>query len=331
MIIDFHTHYMAQEHLNMHARTPEGRIVGASIRGQGKDAIVEANGNPLGSSCDPEEFHNLTSRLELMERCGVDMQVLSPPPFMCFTEIAGTEAARLTREQNEAIAAIVRQYPSSFRGFGVAPLQDADIAAKEIAYLMDTLGLIGVEILTQIAGKNLDHPDLDPVWQVLDARSAVVFIHPLQVLGAERLTRYYLTNLLGNPVETALALASLAFGGVFDRFPHIRFIAAHGGGVAPYVVGRWERGAAVRPELAHLSSSPLDLLRHVYVDSIVHGPQQLLYLIEMLGVERIVLGSDLPFDMGTREPASLFGAPLADDVRQRILSGHQDLLESEKA
>jgi aminocarboxymuconate-semialdehyde decarboxylase len=326
MITDFHAHYLAREHLQMHTKTPEGRVVGASIRGQGRDAVMEANGAPMGSSCNPDEFHNLAARLELMDQSGVDMEVLSPPPFMFFTEIAAIEAARLMREQNEAIAAIVRQYPASFRGLGIVPLQDTEIAAREVVYLMDTLGLIGIEILTHISGKNLDHPDLDQVWQALDERHAIVLIHPHDVLGADRLRQYYLWNLLGNPVETAQALASLAFGGVFDRFPHIRFIAAHGGGVAPFVVGRWQHGATVRPELAHLHVSPLDLLHHVYVDSIVHGPQELLYLIEVLGADHIVLGSDLPFDMGVRNPVSLFGAPLTDDVRQRILVSHQDLL-----
>lgn len=327
MIIDFHTHYLAQEHLQMHATTQDGRIVGSRVRGEGKDAVVEANGNPLGSSCNPEDFYNLTARLACMEQSGVNMQVLSPPPFMCFTELPGTEAAPLLREQNEAIAAVVQHYPNSFRGLGVAPLQDAKRAVTEIVYLMDTLKLAGVEILTQVAGKNLDSPDLDPVWQALDARSALVFIHPLHVLGAERLTRYYLTNLLGNPVETAVALASLIFGGVLERFPRIRFLAAHGGGVAPFVIGRWEHAARVRPELAHLSASPLELLRRIYADSIVHGAPELLYLIEMLGAERIVLGSDFPFDMGTKEPASLFGVHLPENVRQQILAGHQALLQ----
>jgi aminocarboxymuconate-semialdehyde decarboxylase len=326
MIIDFHAHYLAREHLQMHAKTPDGRIVGSSMRGQGKDAVMETNGIPLGSSCKPEDFYDLAGRLEFMSATGVDIEVLSPPPFMSFTEIAGPEAAQLVREQNEAIAEVVRLYPASFRGLGVAPLQDADSAVPEIAYLMDTLGLAGVEILTQIGGQNLDQPGLEPVWLALDARHAVVLIHPLDVLGAERLTRYYLRNLLGNPVETAVALASLAFSGVLERFPHIRFIAAHGGGVAPFVIGRWEHGAQVRPELAHLRASPLSLLRHTYVDSLVHGAPELRYLIEILGADRIVLGSDTPFDMGTREPADLFGAMLPDELRQRILAGHQDLL-----
>jgi aminocarboxymuconate-semialdehyde decarboxylase len=326
MIIDFHAHYLAREHLDMHTRTPEGRIVGATMRGQGKDAIIETNGIPLGSSCTPEEFYNLDARLELMEHSGVDMEVLSPPPFMFFTQIAGTEVTRLTREQNEAIAAVVQHYPNSFRGLGIAPLQDANIAVQEVAYLMDTLGLIGIEILTHIAGMNLDHPALDPLWQALDEREAVVLIHPDNGLAAERLKRYHLWNLLGNPVETALAVASLAFSGIFDRFPRIRFIAAHGGGVAPFLIGRWERGAAVRPELVHLRASPRDLLRHIYVDSIVHGPQELHYLVEILGADRIVLGSDTPFDMGTREPVSLFGASLTEDVRQHIFAHHQDLV-----
>jgi aminocarboxymuconate-semialdehyde decarboxylase len=330
MIIDFHSHYLAHEHMQMHVRAPDGRIVGASMRKQGKEIVLEANGNPLGSSCKPEEFCDLAIRLELMERSGVDMHVLSPPPFMFFTEIDGAEAAGLTREQNEAIAGVVRQYPGRFRGLGIVPLQDAGIAAREVAYAMDKLGLIGIEILTHVMGKNLDDPDFEPIWQMLDERSAVVLIHPDRVLGAERLTRYYLWNLLGNPVETALALASLAFGGIFERFPRIRFIAAHGGGAAPFLVGRWERGAAVRPELAHLHTSPLELLRRIYVDSIVHGTQELQYLVEMLGADHIVLGSDFPFDMGVREPVALFGAKLDESVRQSILASHQDLLVANK-
>jgi aminocarboxymuconate-semialdehyde decarboxylase len=312
----------------MNARTQDGRIVGSTVRGRGKDAVVEANGMPLGSSCNPEDFYNLTTRLERMSASGVDMQVLSAPPFMCFTELSGAEAAPLLREQNEAIAAVVEHYPNSFRGLGLAPLQDAERAVTEIVYLMDTLKLAGVEILTQVAGKNLDSPDLNPVWQALDERNAVVFIHPLHVLGAERLTRYYLTNLLGNPVETAVALASLIFGGVLERFPRIRFLAAHGGGVVPFVIGRWQHGAQVRPELKHLSASPLESLRHIYVDTIVHGASELDYLIKMLGAERIVLGSDIPFDMGVEDPVALFGASLAEDVRRQILTGHQDLLQA---
>jgi len=121
-----------------------------------------------------------------------------------------------------------------------------------------------------------------------------------------------------------------AFGGVFDRFPHIRFIASHDGGIAPFIVGRWQRGASVRPELAHLSASPLDLLRHTYVDSIVHEPEELLYLIEMLGAEHIVLGSDFSFDMGVRDPIALFGASLSENVRQQILAGPPDLFRRDK-
>jgi aminocarboxymuconate-semialdehyde decarboxylase len=328
MIIDFHAHYLAREHLQMHAKTPDGRMVGSCLREAGKDVVMETNGIPLGSSCKPEDFYDLAARLEFMSATGVDIEVLSPPPFMSFTDIAGPEAATLVREQNEAIAEVVRQYPASFRGLGMAPVQDAESAVREIAHLMDSLKLAGVEILTHFAGKNLDSPDLDPVWQALDARHAVVFIHPLDVLGAERLTQYYLRNLLGNPAETAVALASLMFGGVFERFPHIRFIAAHGGGVAPYVIGRWQHAAQVRPELAHLPDSPLTLLRHTYVDSLVHGAPELRYLIEILGKDRIVLGSDTPFDMGTREPADLFGATLPDELRKNILAGHQDLLTS---
>jgi aminocarboxymuconate-semialdehyde decarboxylase len=326
MIVDFHAHYLAREHLQMHARAPDGRILGARWRGEGPEAILETGGIPLGSACRPEEFYDLDARLELLATAGVDLQVLSPPPFMAFYELPGTEAAPLLREQNEAIAAVVRRYPHSFHGLGLAPLQDPARAVEEIAYLMDRLHLAGIEILTRVNAWNLDAPELEPVWQALDARQALVLIHPLEVLGAERLTRYYLRNLLGNPAETAFALASLLFSGVVERYPQIRFVAAHGGGVAPFVVGRWQHGAQVRPELSHLRQTPLDLLRRLYVDSLVHGAEPLRYLVTLLGAERVVLGTDLPFDMGTRVPTALFEAELEPQVRQQILSGHVDLL-----
>nr|BBH93226.1 amidohydrolase [Thermogemmatispora argillosa] len=326
MIIDFHAHYLAREHLQMHARAPDGRMLGCRWRGQGTDAVLETGGVPLGSACRPEDFYDLDARLELLATAGVDLQVLSPPPFMAFYELPGAEAAPLLREQNEAIATVVRRYPDSFHGLGLAPLQDPARAVEEIAYLMDQLQLAGIEMLTRVNDWNLDAPELEPVWQALDARRALVFIHPLEVLGAERLTRYYLRNLLGNPAETAFALASLLFGGVVERYPQIRFLAAHGGGVAPFVIGRWQHGARVRPELAHLRASPLTLLRRIYVDSLVHDGEALRYLVSVLGAERVVLGSDLPFDMGTRTPVALFGAELAPPERLQILSGHADLL-----
>ncbi|WP_376794909.1 amidohydrolase family protein [Thermogemmatispora sp.] len=326
MIIDFHAHYLAREHLEMHAQAPDGRILGARWRREGRETVLETGGQPLGSACQPEEFYDLDRRLELLARAGVDLQVLSPPPFMAFYELPGAEAAPLLREQNEAIAAVVHRYPRTFHGLGLAPLQDPERAVEEIAYLMDRLQLAGVEILTRVNAWNLDAPELEPVWQALAARQALVFIHPLEVLGAERLTRYYLRNLLGNPAETAFALASLLFGGVVERYPQIRFVAAHGGGVAPFVIGRWQHGARVRPELAHLGETPLALLRRIYVDSLVHGAQPLRYLVALLGAERVVLGSDWPFDMGTREPVALFGAGLAPQEQQCILQGHTDLL-----
>ena len=325
MVIDFHAHYLAYEHMHMHSRTPEGQIVGANRHGEGKELVLESNGAPLGSSCQPEAFYNLPLRLDVMEQNGVDMQVLSPPPFMTFTEIAAPVAAHFAREQNEAVAAAIRQYPDALRGLGIAPWQDPALAIQELTYVLDTLELSGVEMVTQIAGKTLDDPALDAIWRELDTRHALILLHPYRALGTERQARSINRNVPGNTVEMALALVCLAFGGVFKRFPHIRFLAAHGGGMTPFAVGCWEH-AAEHTELAHLRSSPLALLRHCYADSIVHGTHELRYLIEILGAERVVLGSDFPFNMGTSQLAALFDASLDATTRRQILSGHTGLL-----
>jgi aminocarboxymuconate-semialdehyde decarboxylase len=326
MVIDFHAHYLASEHLTMQATTPEGRVVGSGVRGSGNTATLEANGFPMGTAATPGGYSDIELRLERMAAAGIDMQVLSPPTYMMFLELAARDAARLDREQNEAIAAVVRRHPTAFAGLGGVPYQDSVVAVQEIAHLMDELGLLGVQVPTQVNGWNLDDPELEPVWAALNARDALVFIHPNEVLGRERLDRYYLWNLIGNPTETAIALASLMFGGVIERYPRIRFVAAHGGGSASYLLGRWEHAARVRPDLAHLSATPRELFNRVYVDSIVHGPGELSYLIDVIGVERILLGTDAPFDMGVSDPVALYGANLPGDAVEQILRGHQELV-----
>jgi aminocarboxymuconate-semialdehyde decarboxylase len=326
VVIDFHAHYLAPEHLTMRAITPDGRVVGSGLRGSGSAAMLEANGFPMGTATTPEGYSDVDLRLERMAAAGIDVQVLSSPTYMMFLDIVARDAARLDREQNEAIAAVVRRHPCAFVGLGSLPYQDPEIAVQEIAHLMDELGLLGVQIPTHVNGRNLDDPHFEPVWAALNARDALVFIHPNEVLGRERLDRYYLWNLIGNPTETAVALASLMFGGVIERYPRIRFIAAHGGGATPYLLGRWEHAARVRPDLAHLSATPRELFRSVYVDTIVHGPGELRYLVEAIGADRILLGTDTPFDMGVTDPVALFDADLPKETVDRILGGHQELL-----
>lgn len=319
IVVDFHTHYLAREHFRMSERTPGGHPVGSSLVHTDNEASLQANGVLIGSTLNPELYYNLDLRMSTMAAMSVAMQLLSPPAYMLFDELPVEVAAKLLREQNEAIAAVVRSHPQSFRGLGAIPFQDKGMALAEINYLMDVLGLEGIIINTQVGPKHLDHPDFEPIWQALDQRQAVIFIHPNMIPRRDLLKRYYLDSLVEEPVAIAIALAHLMFGGVLERYAAIRFVAAYGGGVVPMLLGRWSLGALVRPELAHLTHSPRDLFRRVYVDSLVHGSAELRYLIDMIGANRIVLGTDFPFDMGVQKPNELFGADITNTMRRQIL------------
>jgi aminocarboxymuconate-semialdehyde decarboxylase len=207
------------------------------------------------------------------------------------------QVAPLHRRINEALAELARAHPTRFAPLGAVPLQDVAAALAELEHCM-ALGLAGVEIETQVNGRNLDDAELRPFFARAAELGAVVFLHPFAVLGGERMRSFYLSNLIGNPTETAVAVASLIFGGVLDSCPDLRIVCAHGGGSTPALCGRWDHGARVRPELAHLKLLPSEALRRLYFDSLTHSPGGLELLVRSVGADRVVLGSDYPWDMG---------------------------------
>ena len=168
---------------------------------------------------------------------------------------------------------------------------------------MRKLALKGAQIGSNVNGRNLDDPALEPVWAQAAALGAFILIHPVGVAGAERLKSYYLANLIGNPVDTTIAAASLVFGGVMERFPSLKICLSHGGGFVPYQADRWVHGWQVRGEpKVNLKISPQASLRRFYYDTIIHAPEPLAFLVETVGADRVMLGSDFPFDMGSSDP-----------------------------
>ena len=180
-------------------------------------------------------------------------------------------------------------------------MQAPELAADELARAIGA-GLVGAHIGSNINGRNLDDPALEPVWAQAAALGAFILIHPVGVAGAERLKSYYLANLIGNPVDTTIAAASLVFGGVMERFPSLKICLAHGGGFVPYQADRWVHGWQVRGEpKVNLAISPQASLRRFYYDTILHGAPALEFLVRTAGAGHVLLGSDYPFDMGTPE------------------------------
>ncbi len=214
--------------------------------------------------------------------------------------------------------------PDRLAGLATVPLQDIPAAVAELERAVTRLGLRGVYIGSNIGGKDLDHPDLFPFFAKAEALRAPVFLHPIDVLGVERLRAYYLHNGLGNPFETALAAARLIFGGVLDRLPRLQVCLAHAGGALPYLFGRLDRVYRVRKEArGALRRTPSAYLRRFTYDTIAHAEPALRYLISVVGADRVALGSDYRFDMGLLDPAAPVRAlrPLARKDRDAILGG----------
>lgn len=269
-----------------------------------------------------EQMYSVPRRLQDMDTQGIDVAAISVPPFGVVYDLDPPRAAEVCRIMNDHFAQTVASNPRRFVGLANLPMQDPLAAARELERAVKDLGMRGAEITTNIEGANLDAKDLAPFYAKMQELDVPVFLHPSNVLGQERLARYHLANLIGNPTDTAVAAASLIFGGVLKEFPRLKFYLAHGGGTCPFIRGRWEHGWHVRPEARiHIERPPSEYFRQLYFDSLAHSVPALTYLVETVGPERIVLGTDYPFDMGDYHAVQTVASVprLTDAQRHRIL------------
>lgn len=318
MLIDLHAHYVPRVFLE--AIEKEGAPYGASVRRNGGDPTMVVGGRPYGPIT--RHYFETRPRIAEMDKLRVDLQVLSLcPPMVYWADPA--LGARLARAFNDSLAASVAERPDRLAGLATVPLQDVPESVAELERAM-ALGLRGVSIGSNVNGKDLDHPDLLPFFAKAEASRAVVFIHPLDVLGDERIRSYYLHNGLGNPFDTAVAAARLMMGGVLDRFPRLRVCLAHAGGALPWLVGRLDRVFRVREEArGRARRRPSGYLRRFHYDTVVHHELALRYLVELVGGDRVVVGSDYRFDMGCLDPRRAVAAvrQLSRADRTAILGG----------
>jgi aminocarboxymuconate-semialdehyde decarboxylase len=324
MIIDFHCHVLTLAAEPLVADCPQKKKEPAlMLQAMGEASVAHNNSVML-----PQAFPKLTrieARLADMDAQGVDVQVLSPSPTQYYYWADPDRARELVRVQNEHIAELCGQHPRRFVGLGTVALQQPELAAEQLEHAMRQLGLKGVEISSSVNGAELDAAGLLPFWKKAEALGAIVFIHPFGTTLGERVTTHYLSNIIGQPLETTIALSHLIFGGVLDRHPALKIVAAHGGGYLPSYCGRSNHGHTVRPEAqAGARRPPIEYLRKMWFDTLVYEPQALAHLVNVVGASQLVVGSDYPFDMGQYDPHGLLAATpgLTETQIAAILGGN---------
>ncbi|MFI0374135.1 amidohydrolase family protein [Actinomadura sp. 1N219] len=318
--------------IDVHAHcVPDGLIPALKAQGAAHDIeVIESGGETrirLGSSTtgplDPR-LSDLPARIATMNETGVERQLVSP--FIGLTAYHLPEAAGrwYSRLHNETMAQTARTAPHRFSPMATVPLQSPG-AAAELAYAVEQLGMAGVQIGTDSGAGNLDDDSLEPFWEAAENLRALVLIHPSA--SARVQLPYRLGNFVGNPSDTTVAIARLMFGGVMDRHPDLRICLVHGGGFLPYQAGRLERGFRVYGGDG-IKTSPLELLRRLYYDTVLHSPTRVRTLVDLVGIDRVMLGTDYPFDMGDPDPqGTLAKIPgLRDRDRLQIARTNADRL-----
>ncbi len=263
-------------------------------------------------------FFSLDSRIEELKANRIDLQVLSVSHHLFMYNAPEDVASKLSRKQNEAIAAVCRSHPDRFVGNATLPMQNSKLAVEELEHAYHQLGLHGVEIGTNVCGKNLDSEEFFPVYEKLESLKVPVLVHPNDIYGGDRLSRYYLHMTIGTLAETTLAISSVVFGRVLEKFPNLKLVFCHGGGAVPFQMGRLQWNADKRPETRGTVGSVEEVVRKLFYDTIVCDEDALRFLVERVGSQRTVFGTDYPFLRSGWEYA--YDLRLDEDEKVAILS-----------
>lgn len=321
LVVDIHTHILPAEIPDWREEFGYGDFV--TMRHEPHTSVMYQGGE-FFRRVDRRLF-DLETRLADCDAAGVDVQVLSTVPVMFSYWAKPEHGLAVARFLNDHLAATVAAHPTRFVGLGTIPLQDPEAGAAELARCVNELGLAGVEIGTHCGPTNLNAPELYGIFEAAADLGAAVFVHPWDMMAMDEMPEFWLPWLVGMPAESARAICSMMLGGVFERLPALRVAFAHGGGSFPGTFGRIQHGFDVRPDLVATSTAltPRQQLGRFWVDSIVHDRRALEFLIDLIGAERVCLGTDFPFPLGELEPGALVRSIEADpNTTRRLLSGN---------
>ncbi|WP_395373583.1 amidohydrolase family protein [Marinicella sp. W31] len=321
LTIDIHTHILPKDWPNLKQRYGYGGFV----------QLEHTGCNCANMLIDGKSFRQIEAnswcpetRIQECDEQHVQVQVLSTVPVMFCYWAKAEDTWDLSRLLNDHIAEVVAENPHRFVGLGTLPMQSPDLAIKELTRCVKELNLAGVQIGTHINEWNLNAPELFDVFAAAEELGAAVFVHPWDMMGQKEMPDYWLPWLVGMPAETSRAMCSLIFGGVLERLPNLRIAFAHGGGSFPASIGRIEHAHQVRPDLCAVDNphNPRKYLQQIYLDTLVHEPRMLDYLIDVIGYERLAMGTDYPFPLGELEPGKLIlNGNYSETMKKRMLSG----------
>ncbi|MBL90638.1 MAG: 2-amino-3-carboxymuconate-6-semialdehyde decarboxylase [Myxococcales bacterium] len=305
MKIDLHTHIIPPDIPNYAKKFGYGDFIhldhdpttctACMMKGPERFRVIESN------------CWDVEKRLEECNKDGVSVQVLSTIPVLFNYWAKPEHASETSKYINDHLAQVVSEHPTRFIALGTVPLQETQLACFEMERAVKKLGMPGIEIGSNVNGRNLDDPALDEFWATAQDLGASIFIHPWDMMARDRMSKYWTPWLVGMMAETALAYCSLTMGGVLDKYPDLKICFAHGGGSFPATIGRIDHGFNVRPDLCQTDSQslPSSWLKKIYIDSLVHDEDALKLLIKKVGVQRIALGTDYPFPLGEHRPGAL--------------------------
>lgn len=318
--IDTHSHLLPRTLPDFAARTGDRRW--PVLHGVDDGVEIHRDGR-FFRKVDARAYDPAVRRREYLAH-GVDVQVVCTVPVLFCYWAEPSLGLAWSQHLNDELAAGCQADACHYVGLATLPLQAPELAAQELRRAVRELGLRGMQIGSHHGALNLGDPELDPLWAAARELDAAILIHPWEMMGQETMGKYWLPWLVGMPAEQARAYCSIVFGGVLDRFPGLKLAFAHGGGAVPWTIGRIEHGWRMRPDLVQIDSarSPRSALTEVIFDSCVHDPTALRYLIELMGADRLMLGTDYPFPLGEQRPGQVIDQATTDSgIREQIYSG----------